>query len=113
MKPIDIPQHSSWTPRRSPLGRVRAGIAAMLLLAGVAGCENGAEEGGAAAAGDSAGTIDGLSPEQLQQQAQPMSSEQAEQLGIVDTTEAPPPAPVAPGDTAAPVPTTTPPPSAP
>jgi hypothetical protein len=79
---------------------VRAGIAGTLLLLAAAGCERGAGGEGASGTGDTTG-IEGLSPEELQQQAQPMSREQAEQLGIVDTTEAAPPSPVSPADTMA------------
>ena len=111
MTRTETPQHPRSTPRRSPLARACAGLAGVLLLAVAVACRGGAE-GEGAAEGDTTG-IEGLSPEQLQQQAQPMSHEQAEQLGIVDTTEAPPPAPVAPGDTAAPGPAATPVPPAP
>ena len=110
MTRTETPQHPHSTPRRSPLGRACAGIAGVLLLSVAVACEGGAG-GEGSAAGDTTG-IEGLSPEQLQEQAQPMSREQAEQLGIVDTTEAAPPAPVAPGDTA-PLPAATPAPSAP
>jgi hypothetical protein len=111
MTRTETPQHPRSMSRRSPLARACAGLAGVLLLAVAVACEGGAESE-SAAEGDSTG-IEGLSPEQLQEQAQPMSREQAEQLGIVDTTEAAPPAPVAPGDTAAPGPAATPVPPAP
>ena len=98
MTRTETPQHPRSTPRRSPLARACAGIAGVLLLSVAVACEGGGGSGGAAA-GDTA-NLEGLSPEQLQEQAQPMSREEAVQLGIVDTTEAAPPAPVAPGDTA-------------
>ncbi len=61
-----------------------AALAAFLFLPPLAGgCARG-DETAAAPAADAA--MDGLSPEQIRQQAEPMSPEQAAQLGIVDTT---------------------------
>jgi len=63
----------------------RALVAALLLAAAVAGAckkEEPAPEGDAAAGN----VVDGLSRDQIQQQAEPMTPEQAEQMGIVDTT---------------------------
>ncbi|MBW3628366.1 MAG: hypothetical protein KY464_03630 [Gemmatimonadetes bacterium] len=74
----------------APPGIAGVLLAGLLLLAG---CERGAGSGSAAAADTAA---DGLSQEQLQQQAQPMTREQAEQAGIMDTTEAEQPSPVGP-----------------
>ena len=83
----------SVSPRRLP----RAAFTALFFGALFAtGCDREPGEGSAGAAADTA--AEGLSQEQLQQQAQPMSREQAEQLGIVDTTEAEQPSPVRPGD---------------
>lgn len=63
----------------------RLAAVAVLLLAPplLAGCGAG-EEPAAAPAGDAA--MEGLSPEQIRQQAESMSPEQAAELGIVDTT---------------------------
>ena len=96
MTETETAPHSRWT-RRDALGRVRGGIAGLMLSLALAGCEGGAGETEEGAEGDTAG-IGGLSPEELQQQAQPMSAEQAAQLGIVDTTEAAPSSPVGPGN---------------
>lgn len=62
-----------------------AAPAALLLLLPLAGaCERGAEPPEDAPVDGSA--VDGLTPEQLRQRAEPMSPEEAEALGIVDTT---------------------------
>ena len=78
---------------------LRSAIAAALLhsLLLLGACDRGAGAGSGAVEVDTA--VDGLSQEQLQQQAQPMSPEQAEQLGIADTTEAEQPSPVGPNAT--------------
>lgn len=49
-----------------------------------AGCGGGSEEGEAEVQGGEA--YDGLSPAQIESQAEAMSPEQAEELGIVDST---------------------------
>jgi len=66
------------------MGNTRLTTLAVLLLAAplAAGC--GGEEPGASPPEN--GAMDGLSPEQIRQQAEPMSPEQAAELGIVDTT---------------------------
>jgi len=68
--------------RRRILGGLVLGV-----LAG-AGCGGGGadERGAAGAAGGADTTLEGLSRDQIRQMAEPMSPEQAEQLGIVDTT---------------------------
>ena len=96
MTRIETAQNAGRTESRSPRGRTRARIAGMVLVLAVMGCDRDEGVAETGAVGDSA-AIDGLSPEQLEQQAQPMSREQAEQLGIIDSTEAAPPSPVGPG----------------
>lgn len=66
--------------------RTRHAVTAVLMLALplLVACGRGQEPAADAAPGDSA--MDGLSSEQIEQQAEPMSPEQAEQLGIIDTT---------------------------
>lgn len=59
--------------------------AAVLLLSLPLGACGGEEAQPDAAAPEASG-IGGLSPEQIRQQAEPMSPEQAEELGIIDTT---------------------------
>lgn len=73
----------------------RRGLATALLgaLLALAACDRGARSGSEVPADTAA---DGLSQEELQQQAQPMTREQAVQAGIMDTTEAEQPAPVGP-----------------
>ena len=62
-----------------------------LLLTGA--CQNGAGRPGANARGDSAAIdttnrdpLDGLSREQIERAARPMTPEQAKEMGIIDTT---------------------------
>lgn len=86
------PTNLAATARRASGQRVSAGLLALVLA--IAGCE-AAGGPGADADADTAGG-GGLSREELEQQAQPMSPERARELGIVDTTEAAPPAPIGP-----------------
>ena len=61
-----------------------AGVVGLLLGLALAGaCDRGqAPPDGAA----EAGTLDGLSPDQIRQQAEAISPERAEELGIIDST---------------------------
>ncbi|HEX2189416.1 MAG TPA: hypothetical protein VHG51_10985 [Longimicrobiaceae bacterium] len=75
----------SSVPRRVPL----LALACSLLAAG---CSPGEDEAGARAAGaaevdtTNQRALDGLSAEQMQEQARPLTPEQAEAMGMVDTT---------------------------
>jgi hypothetical protein len=57
-------------------------LLALLLLVSLAGCGGDAEE----ASVNSVPEFEGLSPEEMQRLAESMTPEQAESLGIVDTT---------------------------
>lgn len=66
---------------------VRTSLAAAVLLAcAVAGCGSSEPEPAAETDTTARPVVEGLSPEQLQERAEPMSPEQAEQLGIIDTS---------------------------
>lgn len=69
--------------------RERVALPLLALLVAAAACDRGAGAGAEGVDADTAG-VEGLSQEELQQQAQPMSPEQAQQAGIVDTSKAPP-----------------------
>jgi hypothetical protein len=67
------------------MNRSRTGALLVMLVAVMAsGC--GRDEPQPAPFVDDEPAAEGLSPEQIRQQAEPMTPEQAEQLGIVDTT---------------------------
>ena len=76
------------------MSRARARTPLTLALAGLlalAACGKGEKEDAAPDAGAAIDTLndnplDGVSQEQIQRQATPMTPEQAEQMGIVDTT---------------------------
>jgi hypothetical protein len=62
-------------------------LLAMLLVLGVAaGCRT--DDGGAtrAAEPDTAAAVQPRSPAEIEQEAQPMTPERAEELGVIDTT---------------------------
>jgi hypothetical protein len=59
-------------------------LLATLALSGCGRDEPAMEPGAVSGAEEPA--VDGLTPEEIRRQAEPMSPEQAEQLGIVDTT---------------------------
>lgn len=54
----------------------------MMLLVALSACANEAEE----TVTEGEAEFEGLSPDEMQRQAAPMTPEQAESLGIVDTT---------------------------
>jgi hypothetical protein len=63
--------------------------AGLCFVTALGGCRREADEGaeGAPAAGVAdSGVLDGLSREEIERQAEAMTPEQAEKLGIVDTT---------------------------
>lgn len=59
-------------------------VALLISLPLAAGCTRG--DAPSAESTEGGESLDGLSPEQIRQQAQPMSPERAEELGIIDTT---------------------------
>jgi hypothetical protein len=59
---------------------------ALVCLAVLGACNRDARPGDGAAITDTTGALGGIPPEQLQREGEAMSPEQAEQLGIVDTT---------------------------
>jgi hypothetical protein len=67
------------------MNRGRTG-ALLVMLAGVITSGCGRDEPQPVPVVDDEPAAEGLSPEQIRQQAEPMTPEQAEQLGIVDTT---------------------------
>jgi hypothetical protein len=63
-------------------------LSILLLLVAVSGCGGGpgADRADDAAAVDTAIGVQPRSPAEIEQQAQPMTPEQAEELGVIDTT---------------------------
>ncbi len=67
------------------MNRSRAGALLVMLVAViVSGCDRDEPQPAPVVGGEP--VAEGLSPEEIRQQAEPMTPEQAEQLGIVDTT---------------------------
>jgi hypothetical protein len=68
-------------------GIARFAQSALLLSLAASACDRQpAQEDPGAGTADPAGVIGGVPPERIERDAQAMSPEQAEQLGIVDTT---------------------------
>jgi hypothetical protein len=68
-------------------GIARSALLAVVVVLAAAACDRQpAQEDPGAGSADPAGVIGGVSPERIERDAQSMSPEQAEQLGIVDTT---------------------------
>jgi hypothetical protein len=66
------------------ISHARWPVVPALLLALAAGCRGAADDAAAGAPGDSAtaGVVDGVPREQLQRQAEPLTPEQAQAMGI-------------------------------
>jgi hypothetical protein len=63
-------------------------LSILLVLVTVSGCGGGpgAERAGDPTVGDTAIGVQPRSPAEIEQQAQPMTPQQAEELGVIDTT---------------------------
>jgi hypothetical protein len=70
----------------------RCSVLGLLLVALSAGaCRDQSAGAGANAPGTATEGMGGLAPEDFEREVQPMTSEQAQQLGIADTVPEPPP----------------------